>query len=166
MKPALLFCALLFVLCPAMGAQSRAGLFTKVYIGTDGLAHLVDDAGKDLAMPKEKDQVAVSAPRLAADKQTAGWLIEQENCCTSYPIPTGLALYKAGKKKQLLGDGLMIYDWCFVEGAAQVAMSTGTVHGMTERHLLLYDVSSSRQLQEWSGKPDEAAPVWAKDLKQ
>jgi hypothetical protein len=79
---------------------------------------------------KEKNQVAVSAPKLAADKQTAGWLIEQENCCTSYSIPTGLAIYQAGRKR-LLSDGLMIYDWSFVGEGSQVAVSTGAVHGMT-----------------------------------
>jgi hypothetical protein len=64
----------------------------KVYVGSDGLAHVVDSKRKDRAIPKEKNQVAVSAPKLAADKQTAGWLIEQENCCTSSSIPTGLAI--------------------------------------------------------------------------
>jgi hypothetical protein len=74
-----------------------------------------------------KMQVAVSAPKLAADKQTAGWLIEQENCRTSYSIPTGLAIYQASRKR-LLGDGLMIYDWSFVGEGSQIAVSTGTVH--------------------------------------
>jgi hypothetical protein len=160
----LLICALAMALCPGVGAQSKPTTFTKLYVGSDGLAHLVDDMGKDVAMPKEKEQVAVSAPKLSPDKQTAGWLLEQENCCTSYPIPTGLAVYKTGKK-QLVGDGLMIYDWCFV-GGEQVAMSTGTVHGMTERHLLLYEVSSGRLLQEWTEKPDASAPDWAKELRQ
>lgn len=163
MKLTLPTLALLAVLCPKAGAQAKP-IFTKAYVGSDGFAHLVDETGKDMAMPKEKDQVAVSAPKLAADKQTAGWLVEQENCCTSYPIPTALALYKAGKK-QVVGDGLMIYDWCFV-GGTQVAMSTGTVHGMTQRHLLLYDISTGRQLQEWRGDPHGTPPDWAKDLKQ
>ena len=69
-------------------------------------------------------------------------------------------------KKRLLGDGLMIYDWCFVGEGAQVALSTGTVHGMTSRHLALYDVRSGRLLQEWNGDPDATSPIWAKDLKQ
>jgi hypothetical protein len=165
MKATLLICALVIALCPGVRAQSKPTTFTRIYVGSDGLAHLVDDTGKDMAMPKEKEQVSISTPKLSADKQTAGWLIEQENCCTSYPIPTGLALYKAGKKR-VIGDGLMIYDWCFTGGGAQAALSSGTVHGMTERHLLLYDVSSGRLLQEWNGAPDASPPDWAKDLKQ
>ncbi len=126
---------------------------------------MVDDTGKDTAIRKEKNQVAVSAPKLSADRQTAGWLIEQDNCCTSYSIPTGLAIYRAGKKR-LMGDGLMIYDWCFVGEGTQVALSTGTVHGMTSRHLILYDIRSGRLLQEWNGDSDATFPIWAKDLKQ
>jgi hypothetical protein len=146
-------------------AQSKPTALVKVYVGSDGLAHVVDGKGKDVAVPKEKTQVAVSAPKLAPDKQTAGWLIEQENCCTSYTIPTGLAIYTA-KKKRLLGDGLMVYDWCFVGQGSQVALSTGTVHGMTSRHLLLYDSRRGQLLQEWSGELDDAPPTWAKLLAQ
>jgi hypothetical protein len=75
-------------------------------------------------------------------------MIEQENCCTSCTIPTSLAIYRAGKK-HLLGDGPMIYDWCFVGEGTQVALSTATVHGMTSRHFALYDTRSRRLLQKW-----------------
>jgi hypothetical protein len=129
------------------------------------LAHVVDDKGKDMTIPKEKNQVAVSAPKLAPDKQTAGWLIEQENCCTSYAIPTAVAIYTA-KKTSLLGDGLMVYDWCFVGEGSQVALSTGTVHGMTSRHLLLFDSRSAMLLEEWNEEMGEALPTWAKGLSQ
>jgi hypothetical protein len=93
-------------------AQSKLTL-TKIYIGSEGLVHVVDKSGRDVAIHKERDQVAVSVLRLSPDKRTAGWLIEQENCCTSYPIPTRLAIYMAGKRR-FLGDGQMIFDWCFV----------------------------------------------------
>ena len=159
----------IYAITLAMGsvlfAQSKPTPLAKIYVGPEGLAHVVDDTGKDTAIHKEKNQAAVSAPKLSDDRQTAGWLIEQENCCTSYTIPTSLAIYRAGKKR-LLGDGLMIYDWCFVGEGAQVALSTGTVHGMTSRHLALYDVRSGRLLQEWNGDPDATPPIWAKDLKQ
>lgn len=98
-------------------------------------------------------------------KQTAGWLIEQENCCTSYTIPTGLAIYKAGKLRRL-GDGLMIYGWCFVDEGSHVALSTGTVHGMTSKHVELYEASTGRLVQEWNGDPATTPPDWAKDLSQ
>jgi hypothetical protein len=165
MKSKLFASAIVLVLATSLFAQSKSSLLSKIYVGKDGLIHLVDSSGKDIAMPKEQDQVDVSEPKLAEDKQTAGWLIHQDNCCTSYSIPTGLLIYRAGKKLHL-GDGLMIYDWSFIDSGAKVAMSTGTVHGMESRHLLLYNAHSGRQLEEWNGKLDEAPPSWAKDLKQ
>jgi len=165
MKAMLVICSTTLAMGAVLFAQSKPTTLAKIYVGSDGLAHVVDDTGKDTAIQKEKNQAKVSAPKLSDDKQTAGWLVEEENCCTSYTIPIGLAVYRAGKKR-VLGDGLMIYDWCFVSGGAQVALSTGTVHGMTSRHLLLYDIRSGRLLQEWSGEPDATPPTWAKDLKQ
>jgi len=165
MKATFVICAITLAMGSVLLAQSKPPALAKIYVGTGGLVHVVDDSGKDRTIQKEKNQAAVSAPKLSADRQTAGWLIEQENCCTSYTIPTSLAIYRAGKKR-LLGDGLMIYDWCFVGGGAQVALSTGIVHGMTSRHLSLYDIRSGRLLQEWSGDPDATSPIWAKDLKQ
>jgi len=158
----LLFIVAAIALSSSLFAQSATTL-DKVYIGKSHLIHLVGSSGKDTTMPKEKGQVDVSAPKLSTDKQTAGWLIHEDNCCTSYSIPTRLLIFRADKKLRL-GDGLMIYDWCFVDGSARVAVSTGTVHGMVDRHLLLYDASSGQQLQEWNGKDDEAPPPWAKDL--
>jgi hypothetical protein len=163
MKVRLVICVTTLAVVSVFPAQSKPTTLVKVYVSTDGLAHVVDGKGKDRAVPKEKNQVAVSAPKLAADKQTAGWLIEQENCCTSYTIPTVLAIYRASKKR-LIGDGLMIYDWCFVGEGSQVALSTGTVHGMTLRHLLLYDSRNGQMLQEWSGDLDKSPPTWAKNL--
>jgi hypothetical protein len=64
------------------------------------------------------------------------------------------------KKTRLLGDGLMVYDWCFVGEGLQVALSTGTVHGMTSRHLLLYDSRSALLLEEWNEEMGEALPTW------
>jgi WD40 repeat protein len=145
-------------------AQSKITL-TKIYVGAEGLIHLVDKSGRDVVVHKEKDQISVSALKLSPDKLTAGWLIEQENCCTSYPIPSRMAIYRAGKMR-FLGDGQMIYDWCFVGNGTQVAISSGTVHGMTSRHLTLYDVRSGRLRQNWNGDDSVASPPWAKDLKQ
>jgi hypothetical protein len=165
MKPMFVIYAITLAMGSVLFAQSKPTTLAKIYVGSEGLAHVVDDKGKDTAIHKEKNQAAVSAPKLSADRLAAGWLIEQENCCTSYTIPTSLAIYRAGKKR-LFGDGLMIYDWCFVGEGAQVALSSGTVHGMTSRHLTLYDIRSGRLLQEWSGDPGAASPIWAKDLKQ
>jgi len=88
-----------------------------------------------------------------------------ENCCTSYAIRTSLAIYHDGETR-ILGDRLMIYDWCFVNRGVQLALSAGAVQGMESRHLVLYDVLSGWQLSKWTGDFDATPPVLAKDLQQ
>jgi len=149
----------------AVPAQTQPVTFVKVYVGADKLAHVVDAKGKDVAIPKEKEQAEVSEAKLSPDKQTAGWLMHQDNLGESYSIPVGLVIYRAGKKR-LLGDGLMIYGWCFVGQGEQIAMSTGTVHGMTGQHLLLFETTTGRQLKEWNGPEDATPPEWAKGLRK
>jgi hypothetical protein len=147
-------------------AQAPAVTLTKVYVGKDGLAHVVDSSGKDEAVPKEKEQAEISDLKLSPDKRAAGWLMHQGNLGESYTIPVGLVVYRVEKKRLLLGDELMVYGWCFVGQGEQVAMSTGTVHGQTDQHLLLYDTSTGKQLKEWNGPEGATPPEWAKGLQQ
>jgi hypothetical protein len=72
-------------------------------------------------VPQEKDQVGSTEWRIADDKKTVGWLADYENCCTSYPISLKLVIYKGGKVRQRLGDGMMIYDSRFLESGKQAA---------------------------------------------
>jgi hypothetical protein len=41
--------------------------------------------------------VRCERPIVAEDKQTVGWLIDYENCCTSYPIPLTLVIFRSGE---------------------------------------------------------------------
>jgi hypothetical protein len=155
-------CAPTLAIVSVFPAPAKPTPLVKVYVGSDGLAHGVDGRVETERFQKKKIKLRL-VPKLAADRQTAGWLTEQENCCTSYAIHTGLTIYEDGKKR-LLGDGLLIYDWSFVGEGSQVALSTGAVHGMTSRHFLLYDSRTGKVLQEWNGELDQAPPTWAKDL--
>jgi len=146
-------------------AQSEQAPLSRVYVGTDGLARIVDAAGKETAFPKEQGQVAVESPRLSQDSQSAGWLIEDDNCCTSYPIPTSLLVYDNGKKHRL-GTGQMIYDWCFIDSGKQIALSSGPVHNPEGQDLYRYDTKSGKQLQEWYGNLDAPRPNWAECISQ
>jgi hypothetical protein len=75
----------IYVIALAMGsvllAHSKPPALAEIYVGTDGLVQVLDDLGKDRTIQKEKNQAAVSVPKLSADRQTAGWLTAQENCC-------------------------------------------------------------------------------------
>ena len=140
--------------------QSARAPFSKVYVGSDGLAHLVDATGKDTPFPKEQGQVAVDSPDISEDKQSVGWLVEEDNCCTSYPIPTGLFVLRSGKKHRL-GTGQMVYDWCFIKGGKEVALSAGPVHNPDGQDVVRFDTESGKQLQEWYGDLEAPRPAWA-----
>jgi hypothetical protein len=161
---ALRFC-IFWMLLPAIAAAQAP--IARVYVDdADGRVHIVTRAGKDTLIPKEKDQVRGDSPKVAEDQQTAGWLIDYENCCTSYPIPLTLVICRFGRIVQRIQPGLMIFDWRFVEGARKIALSSGTVHGMTFRSLSLYDVRTGRRLDQWEGSFEEAPPLWARGLSQ
>lgn len=160
-----LLVGVLYICSSISPGQSISPPFAQISIGVDGLIHLVTSTGHDNPIKKMEGQVGVSSPRLSADKQFAGWTIEQANCCTSYPIPTSLAIY-SGKKLLYLHDKKMVVGWCFVPGKPQVVLATETVHGWTAApDLYLYSARSGGLLNKWSGEADAPLPAWAKCLK-
>jgi hypothetical protein len=137
----------------------------KASVGADGTVHIVETGRGDKVAPKEKDQVGSTELRIADDKKTVGWLADYENCCTSYPLSLELMIYKDGKVRQRLGDGMTIYDWRFWEGGKQAAFCSGTVHGDSGGHCELHDAISGRTLDTLEGCLDEDSPHWARGLR-
>ena len=162
MRPTKLLAALLGGLLAALAPAAHSDQLTRVFVGRDGLAHYVD-GGRDRAAPREVGQVGVADPRRSADGRSIGWLTEERNCCTSYPIPLRLAVRRAGRTR-IISDGWMISGWAFARGGREVALSTGVVHGATQRSLGLYDVTSGRRLAQWAGTFAAPPPAWAKGL--
>ena len=83
----------------------------------DGVVHIVTREGKDTGIPKEKDQVRAESVKVAEGRQAAGWLVDYENCCTSYPIPLTLVVYRSGRIIQRIQPGLMIFGSCATQMA-------------------------------------------------
>ena len=109
-----------------------------------------------------KDQVGCTKVVVASDKQTVGWLAEYPNCCTSYPIPLILVLYRHGEVIHTVRDGQMMYDWHWWAGGTQVVYHADTVHGNFSPHSVLVDVDTGRVLARWDAKLDAKAPAWAR----
>lgn len=148
----------------AMSARGKRGSIVHVYVDSEGALHLVDAAGHDTKASREKDQVAFSSPQVAGDDQTVGWLAEFPNCCTSYPIPLTLVIYRDGKIIQRLKPGLMIVDWRFRMEGKQVAFCTNTVHGNSAPHCELHDVNSAQLLEQFDGNTGERSRAWMDGL--
>jgi hypothetical protein len=139
-------------------------LIQSVHVDPGGSVHIIESDGHEREIPKEKEQVGSSQAKITDDKETAGWLSEYENCCTSYPIPLTLVVYRRDKELRRFGDGMMIYDWRFWVGGRQVAFCSGTVHGDSGGHCELHDVQSGRALEVINGHLDDHSPKWAKGL--
>jgi hypothetical protein len=162
-----LLCFVLVV--PNLLSKDEAGsrdLIEKVYVDSAGLIHLVSN-GIDKLAPKETDQVTCDRPKLAEDGKTAGWLVNYENCCTSYPVPLSLMIYRHGKIVRRFGSSLQsIWDWQFLKSGKQVAFWTGPVHGDFVPHFELHDIASGRLLAEWNGHVDDKHPAWVSGLRE
>jgi hypothetical protein len=140
-------------------------LVERAYSDSKGAVHILDHGG-DRTIPKEKDQVGASFIKVAEDRQTVGWAVEFDNCCTSYPIPLGLVIYKEGKVRQRLNrGGQMIYDWNFLSSGREVAFCTGTVHGNSGTKCELHDAKTGRVLATYFGRPGTKTPGWIKGIK-
>lgn len=145
-----------------------------------GPLHIVYDDGTDVLMklpPLQKstekevvfNDVGFSDVKLAADKQTIGWTIDVENCCTSYPLPLRVVVFRDGHVLREFDRMQMVQDWMFLNGGSRVAIVTGFPHGPHIGEYRLYETKTGKLLSEVFGdektqslKPD--APQWAKLL--
>ena len=114
---------------------------------------------------KARDQVRFDAATISDDGTTVGWLALYPNCCTSYPIPLALVIYRNGKIiRRFDGNGMAIWVWQFEAGGRQVAFEQETVHGHAGVHYELRDIDSGSLLAEYDGDPAEDAPDWVRDV--
>ena len=163
----LLFCAI-----PAAtfsnnrtSSEPQSGAIERAFAEHDGSVHVMKSGGQTDSVPKEKDQVGSSMIKIAEDGRTVGWTVLYDNCCTSYPIPLLLVIYKDGKVQQRLNKGgQMIYDWGFRASGKQVAFCTGTTHGDSGGHCELHDAITSRTIAVINGHLDKGSPAWARGL--
>jgi hypothetical protein len=136
---------------------------------------LIATAGQQIQAPLLKDQVGFDQPRLAADGSRVGWLALFPNCCTSYPIPLELVVFRAGRIEQAFhGNGESIFAWQFLRNGTEVAYRQGPLHFSDAEYFELRRVADGKLLAtyEYPGE-DEAqararakrtAPAWVKPI--
>ena len=117
------------------------------------------------------NDVGFSDVQLAADRQTLGWTVDVENCCTSYPIPLRVVIFRRGKVLHTFAQGQMVWSWMFSWGGERLALVFGPTHGAEVGDYRLYDVQTGKLLSEVFGDEDSQslkpnAPEWAKRLEE
>jgi hypothetical protein len=115
--------------------------------------------------------VGISEVQLADDRQTLGWAVQVENCCTSYSVPLSVVVFRSGRVIHSFDSGQMVWNWMFLHGGNQLAVVWGPTHGPEVGDYRLYDVKTGKLVSEVYG--DEAsqalkadAPEWAKRLEE
>jgi hypothetical protein len=141
--------------------SSHSQTVKRAHCGNDGILQLVYADGKAKQQPKEPLQVGCDNVTVADDKNTVGWSVLVENCCTSYPIPTSVAVLSHGRKRVFSAEQ-MVWRWKFVGGTRKLAILSGPVHGDAAQ-ATLYDIQSGRRLATWNGSG--GPPSWASDWK-
>jgi hypothetical protein len=144
-----------------------------------GLLHIRYDDGTEIvkALPPLKastevfNEVGFSDLHLAADKQTLGWTVDVENCCTSYPIPMRVVIFRHGEVLHAFEQGQMVWSWMFFLGGKQLAAVFGPTHGPEVGDYRLYDVQTGKLISEVFGDYDTQAlspdaPEWAHQLEE
>jgi hypothetical protein len=108
-------------------------------------------------------QVSVEQPVIAKDGLTVGWTVNFPNCCTSYPIPLMLVIYRDGGilRRIIPRRTLFVFRWFFLNNGSEVAYLSDTLHGNLAPTCELLDVNSGRTLEQWHRGKSKALPKWA-----
>jgi hypothetical protein len=117
-----------------------------------------------LPAPKiESEQVGFEQPAVSPDHSTVGWLALYPNCCTSYPLPLALVLYRDGKiLRTIIGEGTPIWRWSFVGDGSRIALRQETAHGSRNTHYELREVASGRRIAYYDSADHRSVPKWAR----
>jgi hypothetical protein len=146
-------------------SRGEGVLIAAVSADKDGQIHIKDSRGIETLPPQEKNQEGCRLPKIADDQRTVGWLVEFANCCTSYPIPLQLVIFRDGQVIRRIDSG-PIWEWQFLKAGKQVAFWTGPTHGDYVPHFELHDARSGRLLAHWDGHIEEKHPAWVSGLKE
>ena len=113
----------------------------------------------DVDAPRtEVDQQGFDAPHVSADGRSAGWLVLEANCCTSYPLPTSVVVFREGKFVRRFGEGMAIWAWAFAAHGQAVAYRQRAPHGISTIAYTLRNIADGRLLDEFDCFPKEGTP--------
>ena len=162
----------LFLLGFAMIAPGMGQSVERAYVGKDGLVHIPLRGKPEFVAPKEMRlegerigdeedmQASVEPPVVAPDGRTVAWVVNFPNCCTSYPIPLTLVIFRDGGIIRRFGR-MPIWKFSFESGGDRVAIYMDTLHGESAAWCQLWEIASGKLLDEWRLTDGKPIPSWA-----
>jgi hypothetical protein len=158
-----------FIAEPAAGSGYETGPLHIIY--SDGTEIVQTLPSLQPGTDKESvfNAVGFSGVELAQDRQTLGWTVNVQNCCTSYSVPLSVVVFQHKQVLHTFDQGQMVWSWMFLEAGKQVAVVFGPTHGPEVGDYQLYDVKTGKLVSEvWGDAETQSlksdAPDWAKRL--
>ena len=68
------------------------------------------------------------------------------NCCTSYPVPLKLVIFKGDKIERVIDGDSGVFSWTFENSDKEVAYVEDTLHFSTGKRATLRDIASGKQI--------------------
>jgi len=158
-------CVAVLYVIPSLVAQER---YLRAEENKNHDLVITTSAGGQVVVPKsdrkwaDQAQLEFRSIAVSRDGSAVGWVAYYSNCCTSYPVPILLEVYKAGNRRTL-DPAIAPWHWCFVDGTDRIAAISTTVHGPQHQLIELWDVSTGRrrELFTWmDGESYPDAPTW------
>lgn len=163
-----------FVLLVSVAAS--AGEFKAAHLSADNTTlELTTAHAATVSAPSLPDQVEFGSPQISPDQSHVGWLALEANCCTSYAVPMTLVVMdEHHHTREFVGNGLPIFDWCFLPDSKSVAYMQTVLHGTNFKHFEHRSLDDGRLLAVYDYPDDLSenatarrnAPAWVKCVPQ
>ncbi|MFZ6743413.1 hypothetical protein ACO0LC_09320 [Undibacterium sp. JH2W] len=137
-----------------MAGQGDSAFYQAASISEDlSQLTIVSKSGKFRAPLTEDEQQAFEQPRISGSGLTVAWLAATKNCCTSYPLPTALVIFRKGKVIRRFQEAPPIWGWSFARGDTAVAYRQSYPHGVSPIFYKLRRISDGKLLATFTCHP-------------
>lgn len=141
---------------------AAAAGYTGTVLSDDTRRLMIRSGSRQVVAPHTlSDQEGFQDPAIAPGGQVVGWLALGPSCCTSYPLPLELVLFRKGRVIRRFDGTLPIWGWSFQRHGSAVAYRERTTHGNSIVMYSLRRIADGKLLDRyecWSGEPEDGPP--------
>jgi len=128
--------------------------------------------GSSVEAPKIAKQTAFDRPVFSPDGSRVAWGALEPNCCTSYPVPAALVVFKANRIERVITEEQCIFKPVFVRDGLAIAYFTAALHGDSGGLAHLRRLSDGKEIGKYIVPNDGSeqvaalrrAPKWVKEI--
>jgi len=135
-------------------SAAHAGVFQPPVVSEDSSELLLFTADTGVSAPEtHEDQDGFEDPQVSPDGQSVGWIALVASCCTSYPLPRAIVIYRDGEVVQKFDADQSIWEWRFAQGGEAVAYAESVPHGLVPTYYHLKRISDGKTLSSFECYP-------------